>query len=131
MAKGISERQKKFAEYYYLSGNATDAAIKAGYSKKYAGPNAGKLLKNTKVLDYLNNLRKMGTAKTILTAQERQEILSEIARLPYKTSDRIKAIDVLNKMTGEYVENINVSGDLNNPFEALSTDELKKLIGDG
>ena len=32
----LNARQKAFCEYYVASGNATEAAIKAGYSKKTA-----------------------------------------------------------------------------------------------
>lgn len=32
----LTEKQKKFADYYIELGNATQAAIKAGYSKKTA-----------------------------------------------------------------------------------------------
>jgi phage terminase small subunit len=32
----LNARQKAFCEYYVASGNATEAAIKAGYSEKNA-----------------------------------------------------------------------------------------------
>jgi phage terminase small subunit len=32
----LTPKQKAFAEFYAASGNATDAAIKAGYSEKTA-----------------------------------------------------------------------------------------------
>ena len=46
-----------------------------------------------------------------------------------KTQDRVKALDVLNKMTGEYVTKIegSVSADVNDPFKGLTTEELRKL----
>lgn len=48
-----------------------------------------------------------------------------------KTADlniKIKAIDTLNKMDNTYQQNIKVSGNINNPFENLSEEELRKLI---
>ncbi|MEE6729888.1 terminase small subunit, partial [Pediococcus pentosaceus] len=36
MSKKLTPRQKKFADNYIESGNATQSAIKAGYSKKTA-----------------------------------------------------------------------------------------------
>ena len=33
----LTLKQKKFADEYIISGNATQSAIKAGYSKKTAG----------------------------------------------------------------------------------------------
>lgn len=41
---------------------------------------------------------------------------------------KIKAIDTLNKMDNTYQQNIKVSGNINNPFENLSEEELRKLI---
>lgn len=41
----MNERQRRFADEFIKLGNATQAAINAGYSEKYAGANADKLLK--------------------------------------------------------------------------------------
>jgi len=41
---------------------------------------------------------------------------------------KLKAIDTLNKMDNTYQQNIKVSGSINNPFENLSEEELRKLI---
>lgn len=53
LERDLNLKQKKFADYYIELGNATEAAIKAGYKSKYAGTNADKLLKNTNVMAYL------------------------------------------------------------------------------
>lgn len=45
----LTIKQKRFADEYVKTGNATDAAIKAGYSEKYAHTNANKLLQNTTI----------------------------------------------------------------------------------
>ena len=52
----MTERQKKFAEYYAQCGNAAQSAIQAGYSKKYANTNASKLLQNTTITEYIKQL---------------------------------------------------------------------------
>jgi PBSX family phage terminase large subunit len=53
MAK-LTPKQKAFADNFIANGgNATDAARKAGYSEKFTGPNAGKLLKNPKIATYI------------------------------------------------------------------------------
>lgn len=129
----LNARQKKFAEFYAQSGNAARSAIKAGYSEKYAGQNADKLLKNTNVAEYIKQLSEVEQDKRIMTAKERQALLSDIAKDDTKcTSDRIKAVDTLNKMTGEYITNIKaeLNTNFNNPFAELSTEDLKKLIAD-
>jgi hypothetical protein len=55
-------------------------------------------------------------------------VLSDIAR-EGNNQDRIRAIDTLNKMTGEYITKIegSISADVNNPFKDLTTEELRKL----
>lgn len=129
----MTERQKKFAEYYAQCGNAAQSAIQAGYSEKYAGQNADKLLKNTNIADYIRELTEAAQTARIMTARERQAILSDMAKdKANEPSDRIRAIDTLNKMTGEYVTKVqgNINADVNNPFSKLSTEELKKLIAD-
>lgn len=103
----MTERQKKFAEYYAQCGNAAQSAIQAGYSEKYAGQNADKLLKNTNIADYIRELTEAAQTARIMTARERQAILSDIAKdKQNELSDRIRAIDTLNKMTGEYTQKI-------------------------
>ncbi len=103
----MTERQKKFAEYYAQCGNAAQSAIQAGYSEKYAGQNADKLLKNTNISDYIRELTEAAQTARIMTARERQAILSDIAKdKQNELSDRIRAIDTLNKMTGENVAKI-------------------------
>jgi len=126
---GMNERQRKFAEYYIQCGNAGQAAEMAGYSPKYAAQNADKLLKNTNVQAYLAELRAKMQDDAILTAKERQAILSGLARSDdVAPADRIKSIDVLNKMTGEYISKLEVSGTLSAEMSKL--DSLVKQMSD-
>ena len=97
----MTERQKKFSEYYAQCGNAAQSAIQAGYSKKYANTNASKLLQNTTITEYIKQLTEDAQTARIMTARERQALLSDIANDKQNDlSDRIRAIDTLNKMTG-------------------------------
>lgn len=127
----MNERQKKFAEYYAQSGNAEQAATAAGYSEKYARGNAYKLVAISGIADYIRELTEKTQDERIMTARERQAVLSDIARSG-EAPDRIRAIDTLNKMTGEYVTKIegNISAEINNPFKDLTTEELRKLAED-
>lgn len=109
----MTERQKKFAEYYAQCGNAAQSAIQAGYSKKYANTNASKLLQNTTITEYIKQLTEDAQTARIMTACERQALLSDIAKdKQNELSDRIRAIDTLNKMTGEYTQKISIDGDV-------------------
>ena len=127
----MNERQKKFAEYYAQSGNAEQAAIEAGYSAKYARGNAHKLVAISCIAQYIRELTEKAQDERIMTARERQAVLSDIARSG-EDQDRIRAIDTLNKMTGEYVTKIegNISAEINNPFKDLTTEELRKRAED-
>ena len=128
----LNARQKSFCEYYVASGNATDAAIKAGYSEKYAGVNADKLLKNTNIQKYIEELQEKAKGNRIMTAIERREFLTKmILKEETKDTDRLKAVDILNKMDGAYTQKVEVNGNINsNPFSNLTTEELKKIIKD-
>lgn len=111
----VTERQKKFAEYYAQCGNAAQSAIQAGYSEKYAGQNADKLLKNTNIADYIRELTEAAQTARIMTAVERQALLSDMAKDGKNApADRIRAIDTLNKMTGEYThtQKVSIDGDV-------------------
>ena len=132
----MTERQKKFAEYYAQSGNAAQSAIKAGYSDSYATHRTDEMLRNVEIAEYIKELSQKAQNERILTAKDRQEMLSDIAKDKHNLpSERIRAIDTLNKMTGEYITkmqaDINPSEKLANVFAQLSTDELKRLAGIG
>jgi len=126
----LNARQKAFCEYYVASGNATEAAIKAGYKEKYAGVNADKLLKNTNIKKYIDELQKKTKSSRIMTAIERREFLTSMIKDgTVKDTDRLKALDILNKMDGEYTQKVEVNGNINsNPFNGLTTEELKEII---
>lgn len=52
MAK-MTAKQMRFCDEYLIDLNATQAAIRAGYSEKYAHTNAAKLLQITTIKDFL------------------------------------------------------------------------------
>ncbi len=131
MSEKLNPRQKKFAEYYAQSGNAAESAIKAGYSAKFVNTNASKLLQNTTISEYIRELTEKAKDKRIMTAKDRQVLLSDIAQNEdNETADRIRAVDTLNKMTGEYLSKLEVSGSLtaeksklDNLVEQMKADE--------
>lgn len=124
----MNERQKRFAEYYAQSGNAERAAINAGYSEKYARGNAHKLVANSCISEYIKQLSEKAQDERIMTAKERQALLSDIAKDGDNApSDRIKAVDTLNKMTGEYT----VKVDTTVKTSAKLADVFRQLGGEG
>lgn len=76
----LTVKQQKFADEYIANGNATQAAIIAGYSKKYARQNTQKLLQNTTVKKYLaERMEEISSAK-IMKADEILRTLTSIGR---------------------------------------------------
>lgn len=128
MKDKLNARQKKFSEYYVQSGNIVQSAIKAGYSENYANANACKLLENVRVAEYIKELSDKLKDERIMSAKDRQVALSDIARSSEQDpSDRIKAIDTLNKMTGEYTVKVDAKVEQS---EKLA-DVFKQLGGEG
>lgn len=128
MSENLNPRQKKFAEYYAQSGNAADSARKAGYSAKYINSNVQKLLQNTAISAYIKELSEKAKDERILSARDRQVMLSEIARnTGNEPSDRIKAVDTLNKMTGEYTVKVDTTVKTSQKL----ADVLSQLGGEG
>lgn len=131
MKDKLNARQRKFAEYYAQSGNAAESAVKAGYSTKYANTNASKLLQNTTIANYIKELSEKLKDERIMTAKDRQVLLSDIARDDEnEPNDRIKAVDTLNKMTGEYIVKVNAkveqSEKLSDVFRQLGGERLSE-----
>lgn len=128
MSENLNPRQKKFAEYYAQSGNTVQSAIKAGYSEKYANADACKILENPRVSEYIKELSEKAKDERILSARDRQVMLSEIARnTGNEPSDRIKAVDTLNKMTGEYTVKVDTTVKTSQKL----ADVLSQLGGEG
>lgn len=128
MSENLNPRQKKFAEYYAQSGNAADSARKAGYSAKYINSNVQKLLQNTAISAYIKELSEKAKDERILSAKDRQIMLSDIARnTSNEPSDRIKAVDTLNKMTGEYTVKVDTTVKTSQKL----ADVLSQLGGEG
>lgn len=102
--------EKFCVEYRKNGGNATAAAIAAGYSERTAAQQGARLLRNVKVAARLEELAKDAIRKQIISADKRAMYLSKIVE--DDTMDpfaRIRAIDILNKMDGLYVFKAEIS----------------------
>ncbi|RFA36302.1 terminase small subunit [Virgibacillus dokdonensis] len=80
MGKKMTPRQQKFADEYIITGNATESAVKAGYSKKYANTNANKLLQNTTIRKYIDERLEELKSQAIADQQEVLEYLTAVLR---------------------------------------------------
>ncbi|MBC8580858.1 terminase small subunit [Zhenhengia yiwuensis] len=76
----LTLKQKAFADYYIQTGNATEAAIKAGYSKKTAYSIGEQNLKKLEVKKYIDERLEQISSERIADAQEVMEYLTKIMR---------------------------------------------------
>ena len=80
---GLTDKQRKFCDEYLIDLNATQAAIRAGYTEKYANTNASKLLQNTTISQYIGERQKELSRKTEIT-QER--VIRELALIAFSNA---------------------------------------------
>ena len=105
----LTPKQERFVQEYLIDLNATQAAIRAGYSQRTArqigDENLSKPDIRAAVVARLAALER----GTIADATERRQILSAIIRnQALGAAVRIRAIDVLNRMDGLYVHRFDV-----------------------
>lgn len=78
--KKLNPLQERFAQEYVIDLNATQAAIRAGYSEKTAGVQACKLLKNVNIQDLIQKAMDKRGQRTEIT-QDR--VLKEIGIIAF------------------------------------------------
>lgn len=133
----LSEKQKKFVDYYCASGNATQAATKAGYSEKTARSQGQRMLTNVDIKAAIEKRNAELEDERIADIKEIKQFWTETFRdVGIETKDRIKASELLAKTTGAFIEKVEHSGDVNhshNIMSNLTEDELRKLaqVGGG
>lgn len=102
---GLTPKQRAFCDYYIESGNATEAAKKAGYSEKTAHVLGGQTLKKVAVKQYIAQRMQPEQEKRIASADEVLQFLSDVMAgkvkdqfgLDASLQDRIKASQELMK----------------------------------
>ena len=76
----MTGEQKRFAEEYLVDCNATQAAIRAGYSEKTAYSQGERLLKNVEVKNWRDEQLAQMQGNTIADAKEVMEYLTSVLR---------------------------------------------------
>ncbi len=94
----MTPKQQKFCDYYMQSGNATEAAKKAGYSEKTAYSMGFENLKKPEIQEYLSNHSREARNSRIAGANEVLEFLSATMRnADLAAKDRTRAAELLGK----------------------------------
>ena len=80
MKNGLTQKQETFCLKYFELGNATEAALIAGYSPRTVAVIASINLTKVKIIERLKELRQVAEDATIATVIERKQRLTEILR---------------------------------------------------
>lgn len=122
----LTDKQRRFCEEYLIDINATQAAIRAGYSPKTAEQTASRLLRNVKVQEYIAKRQKELSRSTQIT-QER--VIKELALIAF--SNNADYARVVEKKMQTEVDGmlVDVLGEDGKPImyrtvEPVLTDEL-------
>lgn len=114
--KVLNEKQIKFVLNYKKTGNITHSAIDAGYSKKTAHVQGCNLLKNPKIIAYMDAISERLESDKIADIQEVMEYLTSVMRgekkdqfdLDPALSERTKAASELAKRLDVRAKNLNI-----------------------
>ena len=139
----MTERQKRFCDEYLIDLNATQAAIRAGYSKKTATVIGAENLTKPYIQEYIE--ARMAEKNSILIADQDEvlEYLTMVLRGQSKSSvlarnekgadkvikkapdekERLKAAELLGKRYGIYKDKLDVEGAI--PVVISGADDLE------
>ena len=128
----LTEKQKNFChEYLRNNGHATNAYLHAYNSKSETSARieASKLLRRDDITEYIQALTKPTQNKVINEREKKRTFLWDmINNVNVSESDRLRAMDILNKMDAEYI-NINKNIDENKTeINNLDTNTLLRLV---
>lgn len=88
MAKKLTDKQKKFVEEYLIDLNATQSAIRAGYSPKTANEQGARLLANVSIQEAIS---KAMAERSRRTGINQDRIVQELARIAF-----VKITDIVD-----------------------------------
>jgi phage terminase small subunit len=116
----LNLKQRRFADYYIETGNATASYLRAGYVAEgnAAEVNASRLLRNAKVLKYIRERNAELDVEFIADITETKRFWTEIMRdADADLKDRLKASEYIAKTNGAFIEKKELQGSFNNKIE--------------
>lgn len=130
ITRGLTEKQKNFCrEYVNNKGNGIEAYLFAydSNSKTAASIESSKLLRRDDITEYIAALNKP-LENRIQNEREKKRtwLWSMIDNPNVSESDRLRAMDILNKMDSEYI-NITRNEEVKTDISTLDIDTLTKL----
>ncbi len=126
----LTAKQKRFCDEYLIDCNATQAAIRAGYSERTAYSTGNENLKKPELKTYIEEqLEKMHNEKTadaqevleyltaVMRGQHTEQTLQlvgegvqSIADIDVSAKERLKAAELLGKRYGLFTDKLEVDG---------------------
>lgn len=127
----LTPKQKDFCEYYLQTGNAAEAARKAGYSEKTARVVGPENLSKPAISEYITKRRAEMDKALIADSDEVLRFYSAVMRGEVKDqfgldpalSDRIRAAELLGKRYRLFADKVSVEGVV--PVVISGDDELE------
>jgi phage terminase small subunit len=130
----MDERQKKFADLYIQTGNASESYQRAGYKAKgnVAEASASRLLRNVKVIEYIKERNKQLENDRIANMEEVKTFWTNTMRSDEADlKDRLKASEYIAKTNAAFIEKQQITGEMaqhiSNDLSKLSVEELKQI----
>ena len=125
----LTEKQQKFVDYYLASGNAEDAAKKAGYN---ARGNTTKLLQNTTIQQAIQERNKQIVSDRIADMEEVKKFWTDTLRDEgMDPKHRLKASEYIAKTNAAFIDKQEVTGEMkqsvSHDLSKLSVEELKQI----
>lgn len=107
----LTPKQEAFVQNIIQGMSQADAYRSAYECKRMSDKTiheaASRLVADSKVSARLSELREKLTNEKIMSAQERLEWLTQLVKSEEETTtDKLRAVDLMNKMQGEYVQKI-------------------------
>jgi phage terminase small subunit len=134
MARQLTAKQQAFAAAY--CGDATEAAIKAGYQKKTAYSAGHRLLKNPEIAKIIREREQRKINPLVASRVDRQAFWTKVMNDEGEPMrERLKASELLGRSEGDFLDKVAVSGSVevrHDPeITALTQDpEARKLLAD-
>lgn len=124
----LTNKQARFVEEYMIDLNGSQAAIRAGYSKLGPRQAGEKLLRKPNVAAAIQKAIDIRAARSELTVDMVLEELSKMALYAKKDSDKNKALELLGKHLGMFVDRKHVTGKINHDHDHVSVSAVDDLF---
>ncbi len=107
VAMKLTPKQQAFADYYIQTGNATEAAIQAGYSEKTAKQTGYENLTKPYIQQYIEEKQKELESNRMADMTEVREFWTEAMRNPDNAmKDRLKASEMIARTSGAFLDKV-------------------------